>query len=51
MRNLITDFPGLRVGNAQDLKMRTGVTVVLPDEPAIGSIDVGGGRPARGSRT
>ena len=45
MRNLITDVPGLRVGNAQDLDVRTGVTVVLPDEPAVGSIDVGGGAP------
>ncbi|NJO35749.1 MAG: hypothetical protein HC869_24390 [Rhodospirillales bacterium] len=45
MRNLITDVPGLRVGNAQSLKVRTGVTVVLPDKPAVGSIDVSGGAP------
>ena len=30
-RNLITDVPGIKVGNAEDQAVRTGVTVVLPD--------------------
>ena len=34
-RNLITDVPGLRVGQAQDLAARTGVTVILPDDRAV----------------
>lgn len=46
--NLITDVPGLRVGNAHDEKLRSGVTVLLPDEPMIGAIDVRGG--ATGTR-
>ena len=29
--NLITDIDGIRVGNAHDVTMRTGSTVVLPD--------------------
>jgi len=44
-RNLITDVPGLRVGNAADLKARSGVTVVLPDAPAAAAVDVRGGGP------
>jgi L-aminopeptidase/D-esterase-like protein len=45
MRNLITDVPGLRVGHAQDARVRSGVTVVLPDEPAAASVSVMGGAP------
>jgi D-aminopeptidase len=44
-RNLITDVPGVRVGNAQNAQLASGVTVVLFDEPAIASIDVRGGGP------
>ena len=44
-RNLITDVPGLKVGNAEDTAIRTGVTVLLPDEPAIIGVDVRGGAP------
>jgi D-aminopeptidase len=44
-RNLITDVPGVRVGNAQSAQLASGVTVVLFDEPAIASIDVRGGGP------
>ncbi len=44
-RNLITDVPGLRVGQAGDPKLRTGVTVVLPDRPAVAAVDVRGGGP------
>jgi len=44
-RNLITDVAGLRVGNAQDLGARTGVTVVLPDGPVVMAVDQRGGAP------
>jgi L-aminopeptidase/D-esterase-like protein len=44
-RNLITDVAGLRVGNAQDAKVRTGVTVVLADAFATAVVDVRGGAP------
>lgn len=43
--NLITDVGGLRVGNAADEKLRSGVTVVLCDEPAVGASQVLGGAP------
>ena len=45
MRNLITDVPGIRVGNAQDRNVRTGVTVVLPEGGATCAVDVRGGAP------
>lgn len=44
-RNLITDVPGLRVGQAVDTNLRTGVTVVLPDSPARTVVDIRGGAP------
>lgn len=44
-RNLITDVPGLKVGQADDAKVRTGVTVILPDEAAVAAVDVRGGGP------
>ena len=44
-RNSITDVPGLRVGNAEDGKVRSGVTVVIPDSPAVAGVDVRGGAP------
>jgi len=43
--NLITDVPGLQVGQAEDPKARTGVTVILPDGRATCSVDVRGGGP------
>ena len=45
MRNLITDVPGLKVGHAEDLRLGSGATVVLFDEPAVASIDLRGGGP------
>lgn len=47
MRNLITDVPGILVGNAQDLDVRTGVTTVLPSDENgfVAAIDVRGGAP------
>lgn len=47
-RNLITDVDGLLVGNAEDMALRSGVSVVLCDPPAVASVDVRGGAP--GSR-
>ena len=44
-RNLITDVPGLRVGQAADAGARSGVTVILPDERAVCAVDVRGGAP------
>jgi L-aminopeptidase/D-esterase-like protein len=43
--NLITDVAGLRVGQAIDLRARTGVTVILPVERAVCAVDVRGGAP------
>jgi L-aminopeptidase/D-esterase-like protein len=45
LRNLITDVPGLRVGQSADAAVRTGVTVILPDERAVCACDVRGGGP------
>lgn len=44
-RNLITDVAGLRVGQADDPRVRTGVTVILPDGRADAAVDVRGGGP------
>ena len=44
-RNLITDVPGLKVGNAADATLASGVTAILFDEPAVASADVRGGAP------
>ncbi|MCO6390513.1 peptidase T4 [Aliihoeflea aestuarii] len=44
-RNLITDVAGLKVGNFHDAALKSGVTVVLSDEPAVASFKVLGGAP------
>lgn len=44
-KNLITDVPGLRVGNADDARLASGVTAIVFDEPAVASVDVRGGAP------
>ena len=44
-RNLITDVGGLRVGQAEDGDVRTGVTVLLTDQLAAAAADVRGGAP------
>ena len=44
-RNLITDVDGILVGNAEDARARTGVTVVLPDAPATMAAAITGGAP------
>jgi L-aminopeptidase/D-esterase-like protein len=46
--NLITDVPGLKVGNADDATLASGVTAIVFDEPAVASADVRGG--ASGTR-
>ena len=46
--NLITDVVGLRVGNTHDPRLRSGITAVLFDRPAVAAVDVRGGGP--GSR-
>ncbi len=45
LRNRITDVAGIRVGNADDSRVKTGVTVVLCEEPAVASVHVMGGAP------
>ncbi len=42
---MITDVAGLRVGNAADDRLKSGVTVVLCDEPAVAGVQVLGGAP------
>jgi L-aminopeptidase/D-esterase-like protein len=44
-RNLITDVNGLQVGNASDENIKTGVTALLFDRPAVASVKVLGGAP------
>ena len=39
-------LPGLRIGHAADATAKTGVTVFLPDAPAIAAVHVAGGAPA-----
>lgn len=45
MRNLITDVPGLRVGQAQDERIGSGVTAVVFDAACVASGSVAGGAP------
>jgi len=47
-RNLITDVPGLTVGNASDAAIKTGCTVLLGKKPFTCGVHVMGGAP--GSR-
>lgn len=43
--NLITDVPGLLVGNANNSDIKTGVTVLSASKPFLASVDVMGGAP------
>jgi L-aminopeptidase/D-esterase-like protein len=45
LRNLITDVEGILVGNAEDHRIRTGVTVIYPAERCPAAADVRGGAP------
>lgn len=44
-QNLITDVPGLLVGNANDAVLRSGVTVLTGDAPFAAGVHVMGGAP------
>jgi len=44
-RNLITDVAGMRVGNAHDVALRSGSTVLLGDVPFVAGVHVMGGAP------
>src|SRR3974390_3060948 len=44
-RNLITDIAGLRVGQAGDGELASGVTVVVFDAATVASVDLRGGGP------
>lgn len=43
--NTLVDVIGLQVGQAEDEAVRTGVTVILPDQRAVCAVDVRGGGP------
>lgn len=45
-KNLLTDIPGITVGQADDTKIATGVTVALFDPDAVASVAITGGAPA-----
>ncbi|WP_421873339.1 P1 family peptidase [Pararhizobium sp.] len=44
-RNAITDVGGLKVGNAQDHRLKSGVSAVVCDQPAVAAVQVLGGAP------
>lgn len=44
-KNLITDIAGLKIGQAHDARVKTGVTVLLPDQAVRCGVDVRGGGP------
>lgn len=46
MANLITDVAGLNVGHGDDGRLRSGVTVLVPDGPVTAAVDIRGGGPA-----
>lgn len=44
-RNLITDVAGLSVGNASDPRLKSGVTAIICDPPAVAGVQILGGAP------
>ena len=44
-RNSLTDISGLSVGQVHDAAVKTGVTVILPEQRAVCAVDVRGGGP------
>ena len=44
-RNLITDVEGLFVGNAEEMGLRSGVTVLTAEKPFTAAVQVMGGAP------
>jgi L-aminopeptidase/D-esterase-like protein len=45
MARCFSDVPGVSVGHAHDARVRSGVTVVVPDRPVVMAVDVRGGGP------
>jgi L-aminopeptidase/D-esterase-like protein len=45
MRNLVTDVAGIAVGSVEDLRLGSGVTAIVFDQPAVASVSVLGGAP------
>lgn len=43
--NSLTDIEGLLIGQAADMRVKTGVTVILPETRAVCAVDVRGGGP------
>ena len=43
--NALTDVTGLKVGHASDARLKSGVTVVVPEAPMIAGVHVMGGAP------
>lgn len=43
--NSITDIGGIKIGHAHDARVKTGVSVLIPDQPALCAVDVRGGGP------
>ena len=46
MKNLLTDVPGLKVGNVEDARLASGTTAIVFDAPAVAGLAVPGGSPA-----
>ena len=44
-RNLITDVPGILIGNAQDSTLKSGCTVLLSDTQLTAGVAIMGGAP------
>ena len=44
-RNLLTDVAGISVGHADDVRLGSGVTAIVFDQPAVASVSVLGGAP------
>ncbi|WP_158671837.1 P1 family peptidase, partial [Bradyrhizobium guangdongense] len=45
MKNLLTDIAGVRVGHSGNMKVASGTTAIIFDQPAVAAIDVRGGGP------
>ena len=43
--NLITDVGNLKIGHAEDIHIKTGTTVILPEFPVTASVAIHGGAP------
>jgi L-aminopeptidase/D-esterase-like protein len=44
-RNLLTDVAGVAVGHAEDMRLGSGVTVIMFDRPSVAAVSVLGGAP------